>query len=38
LKLTRQQVAEDGMIKDAPYFAPIDEATRAKVSYRKGKK
>ncbi len=38
LKLTRQQVAEDGMIKDAPYFAPIDEATRAKVSYRKAKK
>jgi adenine-specific DNA methylase len=38
LKLTRQQVAEDGLVKDAPYFAPIDEATRTKVSYRKGKK
>jgi adenine-specific DNA methylase len=38
LKLSRQQVMEDGVIKEAPYFAPIDEATRAKVSYRKGKK
>jgi adenine-specific DNA methylase len=38
LKLTRQQVMEDGALKDAPYFAPIDDATRAKVSYRKGKK
>ena len=37
LKLTRQQVAEDGAIKDAPYFAPIDEATRTKASYRKTK-
>ena len=24
-------------MKDAPYFAPIDEATRAKISYRKQK-
>jgi len=38
LKLTRQQVAEDGSIKDAPYFAPIDEATRTKASYRKARK
>ena len=38
LKLRRQQVAEDGALKEEPYFAPIDVATRAKVSYRKGKK
>jgi hypothetical protein len=38
LKLTRQQVMEDGLLKDASYFAPIDEAKRTKVSYRKGKK
>ena len=38
LKLRRQQVTEDGAVKEEPYFAPIDEATRAKVSYRKGKK
>jgi adenine-specific DNA methylase len=38
LKLTRQQVVEDGAVKDAPFFAAIDEATRAKMSYRKQKK
>jgi adenine-specific DNA methylase len=38
LKLSRQQVMEDGAVKDAPFFAAIDEATRAKVSYRKQKK
>ena len=38
LKLTRRQVVEDGVVKDAPFFAVIDEATRAKVSYRKQKK
>jgi hypothetical protein len=38
LKLTRRQVVEDGVIKDEPYFAPIDEVTRTKVSYRKQKK
>jgi adenine-specific DNA methylase len=38
LKLSRQQVTEDGALKDEPYFEPIDTATRAKVSYRKGKK
>jgi hypothetical protein len=38
LKLSRQQVVEDGVMKDAPLFAVIDEATRAKVSYRKAKK
>ena len=37
LKL-RRQIMEDGAVKDAPYFAPIDDATRTKVSYRKGKK
>jgi hypothetical protein len=29
---------EDGVVKDAPYFAPIDEATRTKASYRKERK
>jgi len=38
LKLRRQQVTEDGAVKEEPYFTPIDEATRIKVSYRKGKK
>jgi hypothetical protein len=38
LKLTRRQVVEDGVVKEAPFFAVIDEATRAKVSYRKQKK
>jgi len=38
LKLTRQQVAEDGVLKEAPYFAPIDKATRATASYRKTRK
>jgi adenine-specific DNA methylase len=38
LNLTRQQVAEDGAIKDEPYFAPIDEATRTRASYRKTRK
>jgi len=38
LKLSRQQVMEDGAVKDAPFFAAIDEATRAKMSYRKQKK
>jgi hypothetical protein len=31
-------VAEEGAMKDEPYFAPIDEATRTKASYRKQKK
>jgi putative DNA methylase len=35
LKLRRQQLVEDGVAKDEPYFAPIDEATRTKASYRK---
>ena len=38
LKLGRQQVMEDGVVKDAPFFAAIDEATRTTASYRKGKK
>jgi adenine-specific DNA methylase len=38
LNLTRQQVAEGGAIKDEPYFAPIDEATRPRASYRKARK
>jgi len=38
LKLRRQQVTEDGAVKEEPYFAPIDVATRAKVSYRKAKR
>jgi putative DNA methylase len=38
LKLTRQQVLEDGLLKEAPYFAPIDDATRTKASYRKERK
>jgi hypothetical protein len=29
---------EDGAVKDAPFFGVIDEATRAKMSYRKQKK
>ena len=35
LKLTRRQVVEDGVMKEAPFFAAIDEASRTKVSYRK---
>ena len=38
LKLSRQQVMEDGAVKDAPFFGVIEEATRAKMSYRKQKK
>ena len=38
LKLTRRQVVEDGVLNDAPFFAAIDEATRTRVSYRKGNK
>jgi hypothetical protein len=37
LKLSRQQVMEDGVVKEEPFFSVIDEATRTKVSYRKGK-
>jgi hypothetical protein len=38
LKLSRQQVVEDGVVKEGPFFPAIDEATRAKMSYRKQKK
>jgi putative DNA methylase len=38
LKLARRQVMEDGVMKEEPVFPAIDEATRTKVSYRKGKK
>ncbi|MCI0539270.1 MAG: DUF1156 domain-containing protein [Verrucomicrobiales bacterium] len=38
LKLTRQQVVEEGVIKEGPFFPVIDQATRTKVSYRKQKK
>ena len=38
LKLSRQQVVEDGTVKDAPFFPALDEATRAKASYRRAKK
>jgi putative DNA methylase len=35
LKMARRQVVEDGVLKDAPFFEAIDEASRPKVSYRK---
>ncbi len=35
LKLSRQQVVEDGVVKEGPFFPAMDEATRAKLSYRK---
>lgn len=38
LKLSRQQVVEDGVMKEGPLFPAIDEATRTKVSYRRAKK
>ena len=38
LKLTRRQVEENGVLKEAPFFSAIDEATRGKVSYRKERK
>jgi adenine-specific DNA methylase len=38
LKLSRQQVVEDGVVKEGPFFPAIDEATRVKTSYRKVKK
>ncbi len=38
LKLSRQQVVEDGVLKEGPFFPALDDATRTKVSYRKGKK
>ena len=38
LKLSRQQVVEDGLVKDGPFFPALDNVTRAKVSYRKTKK
>ena len=38
LKLTQRQVMQEGVLKDAPFFEVIDEATRPNVSYRKAKK
>jgi hypothetical protein len=38
LKLSRQQVVEDGLLKEGPFFPTIDDATRTKVSYRKERK
>jgi putative DNA methylase len=38
LKLARRQVMEDGVMKEEPVFAVIDEATRTEASYRKQKK
>ena len=38
LKLSRQQVVEGGVVKEGPFFPAMDEATRAKVSYRKLRK
>jgi putative DNA methylase len=38
LKLSRQQVVEDGVLKEGPFFPALDDAARTKVSYRKGKK
>ena len=38
LKLTRQQVVENGEMKDAPFFPVMDGTTGAKGSYRKQKK
>ena len=38
LKLSRQQVVEDGVVKEGPFFPALDNATLTKVSYRKGKK
>jgi adenine-specific DNA methylase len=35
LKLSRQQVVEDGLLKEGPFFPTIDDATRTKASYRK---
>jgi len=38
LKLSRQQVVEDGLLKEGPFFPMIDVATRTKASYRKERK
>ena len=38
LKLSRRQVVEGGVVKEGPFFPAMDEATRAKVSYRKERK
>ena len=38
LKLSRQQVVEDGVVKEGPFFPALADTPRTKVSYRKGKK
>jgi hypothetical protein len=38
LRLSRQQVVEDGLLKEGPFFPMIDVATRTKASYRKERK